>query len=74
MCIRVRAPERLISFLSALGRGARRRRRVLCLFVCPAGGSPEGRPRPTHKGKLKVLYARVGRSRPAKRPTTVKLQ
>ena len=44
------------------------------LCVCPAGGSPEGRPRPTHKGNLKVLSARVGRGRPAKRPTTVKLQ
>ena len=32
--IRVRAPERLISFLSALGRGRRRRRRVLCVCVC----------------------------------------
>ena len=32
--IRVRAPERLISSLGALGRGRRRRRRVLCVFVC----------------------------------------
>ena len=38
------------------------------LFVCPAGGSPEGRPRPTHKGNLKVLSARVGRGRPARDP------
>ena len=32
--VRVRAPERLISFLGALVMGARRRPRVLCVFVC----------------------------------------
>ena len=50
--IRVRAPERLISFLSALGRGARRRRRVLCLCVCLcvclSGGWVAGGPAATH--------------------------
>ena len=49
--IRVRAPERLISFLSALGRGRRRRRRVLCVcvcvFVCPLGWVAGG-PAATH--------------------------
>ena len=77
--IRVRAPERLISSLGALGRGSRRRRRVLCLRVCVfvcvfvrSGGSPGGRPRPTHKGNLKVLSARVGRGRAGRDPPTRK--
>ena len=71
----MRAPERLISSLGALGRGARRRRRVLRLFVCVfvrSGGSPGGRPRPTHKGNLKVLSARVGRGRAGRDPPTKK--
>ena len=44
----------------------------VCLCVCPAGGSPGGRPRPTHKGNLKVLSARVGRGRAGRDPPTKK--
>ena len=45
---------------------------TLCVCVCPAGGSPGGRPRPTHKGNLKVLSARVGRGRVGRDPSTKK--
>ena len=53
----MRAPERLISSLGALGRWARRRRRVLCVFACVCAF-------------VCVFVRRVGRRRAGRDPST----
>ena len=66
-------PERLISSLGALGGGAAATESTLCVCVfVRSGGSPWGRPRPTHKGNLEILSARVDRGRASRDPTTKK--